>query len=68
MKRINKIKSDLQKFYKFQLDTDFNYHLAALMRHDRPNLLTKAFQPGCIIDLIETFNSDTSHRPLTPMI
>ena len=68
MKRINEIKSDLQKVYKLQFNTDFNYYLGMLIWRDRPNRIIKVSQPGYIIDLIETFNVDTSHRPLTPML
>ena len=35
MHRINEIKNDLQKVYKLQFNTDFNYYLGMLIWRDR---------------------------------
>ena len=65
---INEIKKELQKVYKLQFDTDFNYYLGMLIWRDRPNKIIKVSQPGYIADLLETYNVNTTHCPLTPMV
>jgi hypothetical protein len=65
---INEIKTDLLKVYKLNFDTEFNYYLGMLIWRDRPNRIIKVSQPGYVMDLIETFNIDTTYSPLTPML
>ena len=65
---ITNILKDLQKSYKITINENLDSYLGMLIWRDRPNRIMKVYQPGYITDLIETFNIDTSHPPLTPML
>ena len=65
---INDIKIELQKVYKLEFNTDFNYYLGLYIERDRINRTIKVSQPGYIADLIDTYQIDISHCPLTPMV
>ena len=65
---VENIIKDLQNTYKVTINTSLEYYLGMLIWRDRPNRILKVYQPGFIADLIETFNVDTEHPPLTPML
>jgi hypothetical protein len=65
---VETIIKELQNTYKVTINTSLEYYLGMLIWRDRPNRILKVYQPGFIADLIESFNVDTEHPPLTPMI
>jgi len=65
---ITNILKELQSTYKITINENLDSYLGMLIWRDRPNRIMKVYQPGYIADLIETFNIDTTHPPLTPML
>ena len=65
---ITNIIRELQNTYKITINENLEYYLGMLIWRDRPNRIMKVYQPGFIADLIDTFNINTTHPPLTPML
>ena len=65
---IRNILKELQSTYKITINENLDSYLGMLIWRDRPNRIMKVYQPGYIADLIESFNIDINHPPLTPML